>query len=144
MPGISRLTTCPYCGKQLHLRGLASHIAFKHPRTQIPLPIEEPNPTPYRIERLPTELEDRATPSREATTTTRAPDGAVIRPKTEFAELATRSETAEKRQGGGWLLAALIVLALWLSRKTSEDAIETLQERQGTHLGRGIGGYYKR
>lgn len=142
MKAPSKLTACPECGQQLHIRGLASHLAFKHPSMQIPLPMDA---GPRRAAVL----------ARRETALT--PSGAGIKPKPELSEspkseipkselpeidFPFRTEKAEKRKGkGGWLLLALLAAALWASRKTPSDAIETLQERHGTHLGHGIGGY---
>ena len=134
--GQSNLVECPECHGMYRARGLQSHIAFKHPSLQLPLLYEGRDTTPSRIEPTLTELEDRATPCREATETTRAPIGAGDDRKTELEtrlpeRLPARSELAEKRQGGGgWLLLAGLLAAIWVSRRTPSDAIETLQERE--------------
>lgn len=149
MPGTSRLTTCRECGKVLHLRGLASHIAFKHPSPQIPMaldaerrrdPVVATRPHGERPE-IPKEIPKEI------------PSGAGIKGITEIPEIALAeipeitlpAKLAEKRKSGvGLILGVLAVAALWLSRKKppdADDAAETKEERQGSHLGRGIGGY---
>ena len=121
--GTSQLISCPECGKALRKRGLHGHLRWKHPTAVL------------RTEQTPAVAEDRAMPAGEASLTTRAQTTgrqtaeAVAMDPDPIPE--PRRELAERRQGGsGWLLIALVLAAVWVSRSSVENLVIDLGERE--------------
>jgi len=120
----SKLKKCPYCRDELHARGMASHIAFKHPNTQMPPPIENPSKQP--IETPLTKTDYGATPSRELITTTQTPKNLDIQPKFQLSVRSERTENDKSQMGPkptkiNWGLVVLAGLALWSIPQVRDD-----------------------
>jgi hypothetical protein len=135
----SKLKKCAYCGQEIHARGMASHIAFKHANSQTPPPVE--NTPTQAIETPLTKSSYSATPSRELITATQKHEDLETQLKYQLSVRSEPTEVVKQKDNGvktpsqmpakptksDWKPLAVIAGVIWLLYETIPEVRDSLQ-----------------